>query len=261
MSVSGDSRYYGRTFIKELIELYRSHPCLWKVSCKELYLNRKLKKIAYAELIEKMKEVEKDANKEMVCKKLHGLRSSFRREYRKVEDSKRLGNGDLYETRLWYFDLMMFIADQDHVNTSLDCDYSQNNEEAGGGEEDDFEYKMDGDDSASMYMKAPNIRDYCDTAMIIERPSDGESSTSVPRIVSLQDKKRKRREINFDNQQNLEEEFLNAITPVAPQMSKDDFDTFGAFVASELRQLRSEEIRKRLKKKITKAIVEAWEDE
>lgn len=61
---------------------------------------------AYDKLVEKLKEVEPNPDRSMVVRKINSLRSAFRREYRKTHSKLN------YETRLWYYDKLSFIADQ-----------------------------------------------------------------------------------------------------------------------------------------------------
>lgn len=60
-----DMRNYSKQFIQEFNEMYRELPCLWKVKSKE-YSNRDLRRKAYEKLIAKLKEIEPDANKDLV---------------------------------------------------------------------------------------------------------------------------------------------------------------------------------------------------
>jgi len=55
------------------------------------------------------------ATKEIVVKKIDSLRSNFRKEFKKIKDSKRSGSGtdNLYTTKLWYFDKLQFLVDQE----------------------------------------------------------------------------------------------------------------------------------------------------
>ncbi|GFO03780.1 hypothetical protein PoB_003028500 [Plakobranchus ocellatus] len=57
------------------------------------------------------------ASKETVTKKIANLRTSFRKEYKKVESSKVSGAGapDIIVPKLWYFEDLMFLKDQDTV--------------------------------------------------------------------------------------------------------------------------------------------------
>lgn len=109
-----DMRSYSKEFIAEFIDLYKEHPCLWKVKSKE-YSNRDIRNQSYNKLVNKLKEVEREANKETVIKKINSLRTAFRREQKKIADSKRSGAGtdDIYIPKLWYFNLLTFTADQE----------------------------------------------------------------------------------------------------------------------------------------------------
>ena len=92
-----DFKSMSREFVKEFIELYRVQPCLWQTKSKE-YLDRNKKNEAYKSLIKKMQTIQPDANKNSVINKINTLRGGFRREYKKVQDSKRSGSGfdDVY---------------------------------------------------------------------------------------------------------------------------------------------------------------------
>ncbi|KAK7073096.1 hypothetical protein SK128_017654 [Halocaridina rubra] len=62
-----------------------------------------------------LKELEPDCTRDAVIKKINCLRGSFRREYRKIENSKKFGTSpdDVYTSSLWYYKEMMFVLDQD----------------------------------------------------------------------------------------------------------------------------------------------------
>jgi hypothetical protein len=87
---------------------------LWKVKSKG-YSDRVKKNLAYKHLTTKVKEIDPDANKEKVAKKINSLRSCFRKELRKVNDSKTPGAGadDTYTPCLWYFQEMLFLTEQE----------------------------------------------------------------------------------------------------------------------------------------------------
>ena len=53
----------------EFIEIYKSEPCLWKVKTAE-YHDRDKKDAAYRKLVMKLKEIEPDANVNVVKRKL-----------------------------------------------------------------------------------------------------------------------------------------------------------------------------------------------
>ena len=79
--------------MSEFIDLYRQLPEVWKVKS-DAYRNRNLKNLAYEKLIEKLKEVEPNADREMVREKINVLRSAYRRELKKVIASYKSGTGN-----------------------------------------------------------------------------------------------------------------------------------------------------------------------
>lgn len=115
-----DLRNLTRDFLTEFINLYRAHPCLWKTKSKE-YLDKNRKNVAYKILVEKLKSAQPEATKQIVIQKLNSLRGGFRRELKKIRDSKRSGAGadDIYIPTLWYFELMNFVIDQEVPRESV----------------------------------------------------------------------------------------------------------------------------------------------
>ncbi|CAH2096532.1 unnamed protein product [Euphydryas editha] len=118
-----------REVLEEFINIYRSEPCLWQMKNKE-YHNRKKKTIAYNKLINQLKEIEPSANREMVVKKINGLRTTYRKEKKKKEAYLKFGDTQ-YEPTLWYYDLMSFLdGDQETpVDTPVGRDSCSNTEE------------------------------------------------------------------------------------------------------------------------------------
>lgn len=98
------------TFWTEFIALYKSLPCLWDIRSKS-YVDRNLRNDAIDVLIEKCKEINPLSDKDFVNKKIHNLRCSFRRELKKVKQSRSTKN--VYIPSLWYFDILSFITDCD----------------------------------------------------------------------------------------------------------------------------------------------------
>lgn len=103
-----------REFITEFLHLYHDYPALWKIKSTE-YSDRNLKNNAYKALIEKYKEVDPNADKEIVKKKINSLRTNYRKELKKVKASYRSGTGtdDIYVPSLWYFNELQFLQDQE----------------------------------------------------------------------------------------------------------------------------------------------------
>lgn len=76
MSINKTSK---KEFWRESISLYRELPELWKIKS-DKYKNRILKDIAYEKLIEKMKEIEPEADGSLIPTKINALRTSYWRE-------------------------------------------------------------------------------------------------------------------------------------------------------------------------------------
>ncbi|PZC70968.1 hypothetical protein B5X24_HaOG214512 [Helicoverpa armigera] len=79
-----------KKILEDFIEIYRSNPCLWQIKNKD-YHNRDKKEAAYKLLIEKLRIIEPDANKDVVVKKINNLRSNVRKEKKKYEQSLKSG--------------------------------------------------------------------------------------------------------------------------------------------------------------------------
>ena len=96
-----------REFTEEFIKLYESEPCLWNVKSKE-YHDRNKKDTAYGKLVNKQQEIESNATKDSVIKKINNLRSAYRKENKKIKQSIKSGTSadTVYKPRLWYFSLL-----------------------------------------------------------------------------------------------------------------------------------------------------------
>uniref|UniRef100_A0A1A9W1Q2 MADF domain-containing protein n=1 Tax=Glossina brevipalpis TaxID=37001 RepID=A0A1A9W1Q2_9MUSC len=102
-----DLRSYSRHWLGEFIEMYKAEECLWQPKHPD-YSNNSARNTAYDKLVKKLIEVEPEPDRNMVIRKINSLRSAFRRELRKINARPN------YETRLWYYDKLAFIAD--HAN-------------------------------------------------------------------------------------------------------------------------------------------------
>lgn len=99
-----------KQFWLEFIELYKSLPALWKVKS-ECYRNRELKNQGYQVMIEKLKELEPDACRELVKKKINALRTNYRRELKKLRNYRHNNDGDECVPSLWYFKEIDFLRE------------------------------------------------------------------------------------------------------------------------------------------------------
>nr|CAH7733549.1 unnamed protein product [Callosobruchus chinensis] len=70
---------WSHEFITEFIDLYKSLPCLYEIKSKD-YLNKAMKLSAYNQLVEKLQTATKDT----VVKKINNIRSSYRKELKKI---------------------------------------------------------------------------------------------------------------------------------------------------------------------------------
>lgn len=108
----------------EFIELFREKECLWRVKSKD-YSNRLKKERAYDELLEFVKTFYPDANRDTVCSKINNLRSSFRKENKKLRASELSGAGaeEIYEPSLFYFESMRFLYDSETPRPGRDSEH------------------------------------------------------------------------------------------------------------------------------------------
>ncbi|GBP12608.1 hypothetical protein EVAR_10266_1 [Eumeta japonica] len=109
-----------REVLLEFISIYQSELCLWKVKS-EIYHNRDQRNAALEKLLTKYKEVDAEANRDAVLKKINSLRTAYQKEKKKVEESKRSGAGTdaVYVPKLWYYKELSFINDQNVARASV----------------------------------------------------------------------------------------------------------------------------------------------
>lgn len=98
--------------LKSFIAAYKEMPELWNISLKD-YSNREKNKAGYEKLLKIYKNIKKDATIQDVKKKINILRSNFRKELRKIKDSKRTGSAseNVYEPTSWLFFELQFLND------------------------------------------------------------------------------------------------------------------------------------------------------
>ncbi|XP_060847738.1 uncharacterized protein LOC132927255 [Rhopalosiphum padi] len=147
-----------RKNLEEFIDLYKSYPCLWQTKSK-LYHDRPLREAAYKVLVEKLKEFEPDANKDLVVKKINNLRSSVRKEKKKYEASVKSGasSDDVYRPKLWYYDMMNFLNDQDTPRESTSNLDTQDESISEIGIDENLENEVEGIDSVNSTVERSDI--------------------------------------------------------------------------------------------------------
>jgi len=114
MSATMSKTFMSPDFLTKFLEEYREMPVLWQVRSAD-YSNRTKRDVAWDSLVQLTREKIPEADLCFVEKKVDSIRASVRKELRRVRDSKRscLSADDAYKPTLWYFDLLLFTADQD----------------------------------------------------------------------------------------------------------------------------------------------------
>lgn len=101
-----------RIFLTDFIEIYKCHPALWNTKS-DLSKNKHLRAKGIDALLALCKEKYYEANEAFVKRKINNLRTAFRRELNKVQQSKRTGSSldDICVSSVWYYDLLLFTAE------------------------------------------------------------------------------------------------------------------------------------------------------
>lgn len=105
---------FSETFLRDFFDLYKEQECLWKLKSPS-YHDKTARKRAMDILVGKFQVVKPDANEDYVKKKINNYRTSYKRELKSVKNSSKSGAGteEIYKPKLWYFDLLSFLGDQD----------------------------------------------------------------------------------------------------------------------------------------------------
>ena len=104
--------HWNRTDVRDLIELYHSHECLWNVESSQ-YKDRNLRFLAMNDIHDRMKDSLPNISLDDIKKKIHTLRSQYNRERKSRITSMKSGaitNG-IYTPKLWCFDSLQFLDD------------------------------------------------------------------------------------------------------------------------------------------------------
>lgn len=112
-------------FLREFINLYRQQECLWNKDHPN-YKNRNDRSEAYEILLKKCKEYIPDADEDYVRLRIDSMRSTFRKERKKVLNSRSQISDikNVYKPSLWYYDLLLFTTGE----SNEEQDISINNE-------------------------------------------------------------------------------------------------------------------------------------
>ncbi|CAH2085195.1 unnamed protein product [Euphydryas editha] len=105
-----------KEFLLEFIELFKAQEPLWFIKSKDYY-NKQKRNQCYDLLLEKLKSIDPNASRDTITKKINNLRSSFRKEFKKVMASKVSGAAadQIYKPKLWYYEDLLFLKDQEEA--------------------------------------------------------------------------------------------------------------------------------------------------
>ncbi|XP_031333976.1 uncharacterized protein LOC116163988 [Photinus pyralis] len=222
------SRARENTCLEEFIAIYRNESYLWQVKSKD-YHDRGKKEAAYLKLIEKLKEIDPSCTKSTVLKKINNLRSSFRKEAKKVKDSMRTGSGadEVYHPKLWYYDLLNFVEDQE-VSRNSRSNISDD-------EESENEDKS----------QAETLNTNAHSSQIEPETQDSTEKTSSVASGSQFRHRPTPKSQKADDQTQLTKEVLATVNNhfKRPRTADDRFDIFGKNVAMKLRDLTNDQRR------------------
>ena len=109
MSATMSKTFISPDFLTKFLEEYLEMPVLWQVRSAD-YSKRTKRDEAWDLLVQLIREKIPEADLCFVKKKVDSIRASFRKELRRVRNSKRSGlpADDVYKPTLWYFDLLLF---------------------------------------------------------------------------------------------------------------------------------------------------------
>ncbi|PIO31650.1 hypothetical protein AB205_0174800, partial [Aquarana catesbeiana] len=195
-------------FLPQFIEMYRDLTCLWKVHSKD-YSDRQKRKEAYTKLVELCTVVYAKADISYVTKKIANLRTIFKKELNKMNESKRSGADEVYVPRLWYFESLRFLTDQEEARPSVSSLDSNSGNISRDEEDGTFEEMADSQDLLG---------------------SITQTVTSPP--ISMTKKRKTRQDAtgNF---------LLQAST--ALNQKRDEYDDLGAFAAKKMRRMSEDQ--------------------
>ncbi|XP_047120843.1 uncharacterized protein LOC124804659 isoform X4 [Schistocerca piceifrons] len=218
-----------RQLWKDFLIAYMSMPCLWKVRSPD-YNNRVKKNQCYAILANMCREFEPTADRAFVQRKINSFRTTFRKEHRKVTESKMCATGtaDVHKPTLWYYDILLPTVLQGSPRSiqstleevELAQDDISNLEDS----------EADAEDAANESEATASMHGIADNGVV--------SSVSAPPALSLHTvlptvcTKRMWRESKNDELQKVACEQQSS-----PLMENDEFYHFGMSIALKMRKM------------------------
>ncbi|XP_017841500.1 uncharacterized protein LOC108599217 [Drosophila busckii] len=101
-----------RQFWREFLKLYQQMPQLWDLNHDD-YKNKELKDESYELLREKLREIQPNATRSDVSRRINIFRTNYRREQMRLWKQKESGkNPKSCKPTLWFYDNMSFLLTQ-----------------------------------------------------------------------------------------------------------------------------------------------------
>ncbi|XP_066443218.1 uncharacterized protein [Eleutherodactylus coqui] len=222
-SPARSSRASAHKFLKEFIDMYRSFPCLWNMKISD-YSNKQKRLKAYESMVNLCRSVCPSANIQFVKHKIANLRTVFKKEFNKVQVSKKTATSadDVYVPRLWYFDLLKFTIGQD-----VPKEGSSNSGESQECRQEDEPV----DESMEILEDSTNVSQVTSNSQ--SEDVDYDPQEDVPFI-------RKRKKGKMYNDDDLSNELLSQAAAILSK-NNDEYDAFGITVASKLRRMEEKQ--------------------
>ncbi|XP_018016388.1 uncharacterized protein LOC108673117 isoform X2 [Hyalella azteca] len=236
------------SLVERLIDLYRDHECLWRVTSKK-YKNRIAKEKAMVKIVGVLRNFCAQVTVAEVRKKIHTLRSQFHREMKLIRESTESGAGadQMYTPKLWCFESLMFINDIDahrQSTSTLDEDVQVSNDGTEGDQDQTIPHEEYFDDtfteattpstpsspSRSNTPSLPESLQSTATALPSTTSSEALILTPMQKTSNLTQKKRK-----IDPTDELIQVALSKLTE--KKNDDDDLSAFGVVVATQIRNM------------------------
>ncbi|XP_053625757.1 uncharacterized protein LOC128683819 [Plodia interpunctella] len=115
-----------REMLIKMINAYRKERCLWDITHKD-YNSKCIRQEAIDKLLKILRTMEPCADRPDVQKKINSLRTTYRKERKKVVHSL-VYNKVVYEPKLWYYNYLTFLDDDNidgHNDENSDGDVQE----------------------------------------------------------------------------------------------------------------------------------------
>ncbi|KAM9325922.1 uncharacterized protein PAF06_002068 [Gastrophryne carolinensis] len=228
-------------FLKEFITMYHSFPCLWNIKFAD-YSNKQKRTKAYEQLALLCRKVCPTANVQFVKHKIANLRTVFKKEYNKVEQSRRtaVSEADVYVPRLWYYDLLKFTCLQDMPGepSSIVIPAARNHLNL-----PDVSDMLDDEDphmeeaTGKEGPKEETLEESTNVSQVTSNSQSDDVEFEVhDEIMATIRRQRKRKMYSAHSEEEIGERLLTQATALLTK-NDDEYDAFGIMVSSKLRKM------------------------